>query len=138
MRNRRKNSIFFIIWTRSSCKTYLALLHWINRTIKLSFVLIYILQTIHQGYPTETLVRFLKARDGNVSKAHKMVRCSSFQMNTVAKKNSFRTTSMNASPLLTDYYVTVAAGWLLKLEDTKWDWQYFGGEFLFLSENQLP
>lgn len=45
---------------------------------------------------------------------------------------------MNASPLLTDYYVTVAAGWLFKLEDTKWDWQYIGGEFLFLSENQLP
>ncbi|PSR85410.1 Phosphatidylinositol/phosphatidylcholine transfer protein [Actinidia chinensis var. chinensis] len=30
-------------------------------------------QLIHQGYPTETLVRFLKARDGNVSKAHKML-----------------------------------------------------------------
>lgn len=29
---------------------------------------------MHQGYPTETLVRFLKARDWNVSKAHKMVR----------------------------------------------------------------
>jgi len=29
---------------------------------------------MHQGYPTETLVRFLKARDGNVVKAHKMVR----------------------------------------------------------------
>jgi hypothetical protein len=25
------------------------------------------------GYPTETLPRFLKARDGNVAKAHKMV-----------------------------------------------------------------
>jgi hypothetical protein len=29
---------------------------------------------MHQGYPTETLVRFLKARDWNVAKAHKMVR----------------------------------------------------------------
>ncbi|KAF3453291.1 hypothetical protein FNV43_RR03731 [Rhamnella rubrinervis] len=28
---------------------------------------------MHQGYPTETLVRFLKARDWNVSKAHKML-----------------------------------------------------------------
>lgn len=30
-------------------------------------------QNMHQGYPTETLIRFLKARDGSVSKAHKMV-----------------------------------------------------------------
>ncbi|CAK7324487.1 unnamed protein product [Dovyalis caffra] len=29
-------------------------------------------QNMHQGYPTETLVRFLKARDWNVAKAHKM------------------------------------------------------------------
>ncbi|KAA3467348.1 SEC14 cytosolic factor-like [Gossypium australe] len=28
---------------------------------------------MHQGYPTETLVRFLKARDWNVQKAHKML-----------------------------------------------------------------
>ncbi|CAA7015428.1 unnamed protein product [Microthlaspi erraticum] len=28
---------------------------------------------IHQGYPTETLLRFLKARDWNVQKAHKML-----------------------------------------------------------------
>jgi hypothetical protein len=28
---------------------------------------------MHMGYPTETLARFLKARDGNVAKAHKMV-----------------------------------------------------------------
>ncbi|MBA0596993.1 hypothetical protein Gorai_013792, partial [Gossypium raimondii] len=27
---------------------------------------------MHHGYPTETLVRFLKARDWNVQKAHKM------------------------------------------------------------------
>ncbi|THG08754.1 hypothetical protein TEA_027115 [Camellia sinensis var. sinensis] len=31
------------------------------------------LQHIHQGYPTETLARFLKAREGNVTKAHKML-----------------------------------------------------------------
>ncbi|KAK9268654.1 hypothetical protein L1049_000411 [Liquidambar formosana] len=30
-------------------------------------------QNIHQGYPTETLVRFLKARDWNIPKAHKML-----------------------------------------------------------------
>ncbi|CAJ1971525.1 unnamed protein product [Sphenostylis stenocarpa] len=28
---------------------------------------------MHRGYPTETLARFLKARDGNVVKAHKML-----------------------------------------------------------------
>ncbi|MED6187833.1 hypothetical protein PIB30_080258 [Stylosanthes scabra] len=28
---------------------------------------------MHQGYPTETLARFLKARDWNVAKAHKMI-----------------------------------------------------------------
>ena len=30
-------------------------------------------QNVHQGYPKETLMRFLKAREWNVSKAHKMV-----------------------------------------------------------------
>ncbi|XP_059438183.1 SEC14 cytosolic factor [Corylus avellana] len=30
-------------------------------------------QNVHQGNLTETLVRFLKARDGNVAKAHKML-----------------------------------------------------------------
>ncbi|XP_020225097.1 phosphatidylinositol/phosphatidylcholine transfer protein SFH9 isoform X4 [Cajanus cajan] len=30
-------------------------------------------QNMHQGYPTETLERFLKARDGIVVKAHKML-----------------------------------------------------------------
>lgn len=35
------------------------------------------LQNMHNGYPRENLVRFLKARDGNVSNAHKMV-CSDF------------------------------------------------------------
>ena len=36
------------------------------------------LQNLHQGYPTEVLVRFLKARDGNVPKAHKMVSFNAF------------------------------------------------------------
>lgn len=29
-------------------------------------------QNVHQGHPTETLMRFLKAREGNVAKGHKM------------------------------------------------------------------
>lgn len=32
------------------------------------------LQNIHQGYLMEALARFLKAREGNVAKAHKMVK----------------------------------------------------------------
>jgi hypothetical protein len=32
-----------------------------------------IFQNVHQGYPTETLVRFLKAREWHVNKAHRMV-----------------------------------------------------------------
>jgi len=31
------------------------------------------LQNVHQGHVTETLIRFLKAREWNASKAHKMV-----------------------------------------------------------------
>ncbi|CAA2969008.1 ABC transporter G family member 9 [Olea europaea subsp. europaea] len=39
----------------------------IRRALQVAF------KNIHQGYPTENLVRFLKAGDGNVSEAHKMV-----------------------------------------------------------------
>lgn len=35
------------------------------------------LQNVHQGYPVDTYMRFLKAREGNVSKAHNMVRSTS-------------------------------------------------------------
>ena len=35
-------------------------------------------QNIHQGYPTGTLVCFLKVRERNVPKGHKAVRSSSF------------------------------------------------------------
>ena len=34
---------------------------------------LFISQNMHQGYPTETLVRFLKAREWHVNKAQKMV-----------------------------------------------------------------
>jgi len=52
-------------------------LSWIYRFAKLFLYL----QNVHQGYLTETLVRFLKAREGNVAKAHKMVRYVSFGWN---------------------------------------------------------
>jgi hypothetical protein len=33
----------------------------------------FLFQNVHQGYPRETLVRFLKAREWHVTNAHKMV-----------------------------------------------------------------
>ncbi|XP_076926298.1 uncharacterized protein LOC143589422 [Bidens hawaiensis] len=30
-------------------------------------------ENLHQGCPSETMIRFLKARDGNISKAHSML-----------------------------------------------------------------
>ena len=33
----------------------------------------FLFQNVHQGYPNETLVRFLKAREWHVTNAHKMV-----------------------------------------------------------------
>lgn len=44
-----------------------ALMDQVDEPLKITF------QNIHRGYPSETLVRFLKARDGNISKAHKML-----------------------------------------------------------------
>lgn len=40
--------------------------------VNLTYVIYYV-QNVHQGYIVETLERFLKAREWNVSKAHKMV-----------------------------------------------------------------
>lgn len=36
-------------------------------------IFLFYVQNVHQGYIVETLERFLKARDGNVARAHKMV-----------------------------------------------------------------
>ncbi|KAJ9690018.1 hypothetical protein PVL29_012601 [Vitis rotundifolia] len=44
-----------------------ALMNKVDEPLKKTF------QNIHQGYPTGTLVRFLKAREWNVPKAHKML-----------------------------------------------------------------
>lgn len=44
-----------------------ALMNQVDEPLKKTF------QNIHQGYPTGTLVRFLKAREWNVPKAHKML-----------------------------------------------------------------
>ncbi|MCL7051948.1 hypothetical protein MKW94_028281 [Papaver nudicaule] len=48
-------------------KQLVDLLEKLEEPLKQSF------QNMHQGYPAETLVRFLKARDWNVPKTHKML-----------------------------------------------------------------
>ncbi|KAK4759705.1 hypothetical protein SAY87_022836 [Trapa incisa] len=44
-----------------------ALLDRVDEPLKRTF------ENVHQGYPAESLVRFLKAREGNVAKAHTML-----------------------------------------------------------------
>ncbi|CAI9259288.1 unnamed protein product [Lactuca saligna] len=47
----------------------------IDEPLKITF------ENLHQGYPTEALIRFLKARDANVPRAHKMlVDCLSWRI----------------------------------------------------------
>lgn len=48
-------------------KQFESMVEKFNENLKKTF------ENIHQGYPTENLVRFLKARDGNVSKAYEML-----------------------------------------------------------------
>ncbi|OAY55286.1 SEC14 cytosolic factor [Manihot esculenta] len=48
-------------------KQFQSLMDQIDQPLKDTF------QNMHQGYPNETLLRFLKAREWNVSKAHKML-----------------------------------------------------------------
>ncbi|KAJ9182506.1 hypothetical protein P3X46_006493 [Hevea brasiliensis] len=48
-------------------KQFQSLMDQIDEPLKNTF------QNVHQGYPNETLVRFLKAREWNVAKAHKML-----------------------------------------------------------------
>ncbi|PPR89802.1 hypothetical protein GOBAR_AA30885 [Gossypium barbadense] len=51
---------------QEAIKQFLSLMENVDEKMKNTF------QNMHHGYPTETLVRFLKARDWNVQKAHKM------------------------------------------------------------------
>ncbi|XVE50873.1 hypothetical protein DITRI_Ditri01bG0198700 [Diplodiscus trichospermus] len=52
---------------QEAIKQFLSLMENVDERMKDTF------QNMHHGYPTETLVRFLKARDWNVQKAHKML-----------------------------------------------------------------
>lgn len=55
------------IASQDAVKLLRALMDEVDEPLKGTF------QNVHQGYPNETLLRFLKARDWNVSKAHKML-----------------------------------------------------------------
>ncbi|XP_043690284.1 SEC14 cytosolic factor-like [Telopea speciosissima] len=52
---------------QDAIKQFQALIDQVDEPLKKSF------QNMHQGYPKETLVRFLKAREWNIPKAHKML-----------------------------------------------------------------
>ncbi|KAK9026001.1 hypothetical protein V6N11_038852 [Hibiscus sabdariffa] len=52
---------------QDAIKQFLSLMGNVDEQMKATF------QNMHHGYTTETLVRFLKARDWNVPKAHKML-----------------------------------------------------------------
>ncbi|KAI3708718.1 hypothetical protein L2E82_38110 [Cichorium intybus] len=56
-----------VIITQDMIKQFQSLIEAIDEPIKITY------ENLHQGYPTETMIRFLKARDGNISKAHKML-----------------------------------------------------------------
>lgn len=56
------------IITEDMIKQFQKMLDDIDGPVKRTF------ENMHQGYPAENLCRFLKARDGNISKAHKMIR----------------------------------------------------------------
>ncbi|KAL5574854.1 hypothetical protein UlMin_016553 [Ulmus minor] len=55
------------IVSQEAIKMLEALMDQVDEPLKKTF------ENVHQGYRPETLVRFLRARDGNVPKAHKML-----------------------------------------------------------------
>ncbi|KAL1330366.1 hypothetical protein AAHE18_12G106100 [Arachis hypogaea] len=55
------------ICNQDAIKQLQSMIENVNKQQKITF------QNMHQGYPTETLAKFLKARDWNVAKAHKMI-----------------------------------------------------------------
>ncbi|ONK82077.1 uncharacterized protein A4U43_C01F35880 [Asparagus officinalis] len=55
------------IASQDAIKQLRALMEEVDEPLKRTF------ENVHQGYPNEALVRFLKAREWNVSKAHKML-----------------------------------------------------------------
>ncbi|KAL8264246.1 hypothetical protein R6Q59_022376 [Mikania micrantha] len=56
-----------VIITQDQIKQFQNLMEASDQSLKIAF------ENFHQGYPAETMIRFLKARDGNISKAHNML-----------------------------------------------------------------
>ncbi|KAL8195607.1 hypothetical protein R6Q57_026010 [Mikania cordata] len=56
-----------VIITQDQIKQFQNLMEASDESLKIAF------ENFHQGYPAETMIRFLKARDGNISKAHNML-----------------------------------------------------------------
>lgn len=56
-----------VIITQDMIKQFQGLVESIDESLKITY------ENLHQGYPAETLIRFLKARDGNISKAYSML-----------------------------------------------------------------
>ncbi|KAF5815102.1 putative CRAL-TRIO lipid binding domain, CRAL/TRIO domain, CRAL/TRIO domain superfamily [Helianthus annuus] len=56
-----------VIITQDMIQQFQNLMEASDEPLKITF------ENLHQGYPTETMIRFLKARDGNISKAHSML-----------------------------------------------------------------
>ncbi|KAI4306238.1 hypothetical protein L6164_029530 [Bauhinia variegata] len=83
------------ISNQEAIKQFLSLIEDVDEPLKNTF------QIIHQGYPIETLERFLKARDWNVSKAHKMlVDCLNWRLQNEID-------NVLAKPIPTDLYGAV-------------------------------
>ncbi|KAI8000091.1 Phosphatidylinositol/phosphatidylcholine transfer protein SFH2 [Camellia lanceoleosa] len=90
--------------TQEAIDQFKALMDQAEEPLKRAF------QHIHQGYPTETLARFLKAREGNVTKAHKMlVDCLKWRVESEIE-------NMLAKPIVpTDLYRAVRDSQLIGL-----------------------
>ncbi|KAK1417992.1 hypothetical protein QVD17_27128 [Tagetes erecta] len=56
-----------VVITQDMIKQFQILMEATDDPLKIAF------QNLHKGCPTETVIRFLKARDGNISKAHNML-----------------------------------------------------------------
>ncbi|KAF5191076.1 Phosphatidylinositol/phosphatidylcholine transfer protein SFH1 [Thalictrum thalictroides] len=90
--------------SQDAIKQFHTLIDEIDDPLKKTF------QNMHQGYPKETLIRFLKARDWNVAKAHKMlVDCLNWRIQNEID-------NMLAKPIVpTDLYKAVRSSQLVGL-----------------------
>lgn len=90
--------------SQESISQFQSLMDKVEEPLKATF------QNVHQGYPTEALERFLKAREGNVSKGHKMlVDCLNWRVDN-------KIDDILAKPIVpTDFYRAVRNSQLIGL-----------------------